>query len=426
MNQIYKNRRQQLIQNICKDYNSGIIVIPTAPSQIRNNDVEFPYRFDSNFYYLTGFSEPEAFLIIIFHENGDSKHILICRDKDSEREIWDGYRHGIVEARQKFEFDESYCVKNWQSTLQQLAKNQSRIFYPIGLMKSLDNLVISLKPKQIINTSDYLREMRLLKDKHEIRLMKTAGQITSGAHEAGMIACQPDMYEYELQAEIEYYLHRSGCGHLPAYGSIVAGGKNATVLHYVENNQILQSGDLVLIDAGGEYMGYASDITRTYPVNGTFSSAQKDIYQLVLSTQKEAFKAVKIGTTIQQIHQASLRVLVQGLIDLGLCKGSIDNVIDKEEYKKFYMHGIGHFLGLDVHDVGDRSIPLQEGMVFTIEPGCYIRPSDDVPEAFWNIGVRIEDNILINSSGFDNLTQEAPKEINALEEIIKKQINLDA
>ncbi len=415
----------------------GVAIIPTAPEQLRNRDAHYPYRFDSYFYYLTGFKEPEAVLVIVAEpEKQSDRHILFCRDKDPEREIWDGYRYGPDLAKAEFGFDECYSVTQLDDKLPEFLANKEIIYSALGHSAKWDQRIagwlnqVRLQGRSGVTVpcgiQDYrtvLDEMRLIKDDGELRTMRRAADISVQAHCKAMQVTCPDRYEYEIEAELLYTFHRNGAQY-PAYTSIVAGGANACILHYIDNNAQLKSGDLLLIDAGCELDGYASDITRTFPVNGCFSAAQKDIYQLVLAAQLSAIDQVKPGNAWDAPHLAALQVLARGFIDLGLCHGSIDAVLETEDYKRFYMHRTGHWLGMDVHDVGEYKQhgewrKLSSGMTLTVEPGCYIRPAENVPQHFWNIGVRIEDDVLVTPNGNELLTAAAPKTVTEIEELMQ-------
>jgi Xaa-Pro aminopeptidase len=431
---IYMQRRTRLL-NIMQH---GIAIIPTAPEVARNADTQYSYRHDSSFYYLSGFAEPEAVLVLIASQgdHSEAKTVLFCREKNLEREIWDGHRYGPDAAREQFGFDEAYPIAQLDEKLVELMGNQPALFYPLGSDATWDQRILKLRsalqakarsgiraPDQMRDVRTLLNEMRLFKDTHELGIMRQAAAISCGAHRRAMQFTRPGQYEYQVEAELLHEFCRHGARH-PAYTSIVAGGDNACVLHYTENDARLRDGDLLLIDAGCELDGYASDITRTYPVNGQFSTAQKDVYQLVLASQAAAIAAATPGKLWIAPHDAALRVLAQGFIDLKLCHGSVDAVLESESYKKFYMHRTGHWLGMDVHDVGDYKIasdwrPLQNGMVLTVEPGCYIRPADDVPLDLWNIGIRIEDDVLITELGCEVLTDAAPKSVAQIEDLMR-------
>jgi Xaa-Pro aminopeptidase len=429
----FSERRRHLASQMQK----GVAIIPTAPEQVRNRDAYYPYRFDSYFYYLTGFGEPEAVLVIVTGvDEGASKHILFCRDKDLEREIWDGFRYGPEAAREAFDFDETYPIFKLDEMLPKLMAGQPAVYCALGHDTEWDMRVTGwinqirqqarsgvTAPAGIYDIRLLLDEMRLFKSAEELQVMRRAAEISSGAHRRAMRKTRPGMSEYEVEAELLHEFRRHGA-QAPAYTSIVAGGANACVLHYVENNARLNDGDLLLIDAGCELDGYAADITRTFPVNGKFSPVQRDLYQLVLAAQAAAINAVRPDHAWDAPHEAALRVLAQGFIDFGLCHGSVDTVLQSEDYKRFYMHRTGHWLGLDVHDAGEYKRDgewrlLEPGMTLTVEPGCYVRPADNVPGHFWNIGVRIEDDILVTETGCEVLTSAAPKTVAEIEELMQ-------
>jgi len=427
---IYAKRRAKLIERM----QSGVAVIPTAAERVRNRDAHYPYRFDSYFYYLSGFTEPGAALVLLGGKKARS--ILFCRDKDPEREVWDGYRYGPGEARERFGFDESHSLTKLDELLPNLLADQPVLHYAMGTDEKWDARIVGwlnsvrsqtrsgvTAPAEIKDVRRILDEMRIIKGEHELALMRRAAQISTGAHCRAMRATRPGKKEFEIEAELIHEFRRHGA-QAPAYTPIVAGGANACVLHYVENSATLRDGDLLLIDAGCELDGYASDITRTFPVNGRFSGPQKDIYQMVLAAQAAAIAAVKPGNGWDQPHGAALKVLAQGMIDLGLCKGSLDKVLEAEDYKRFYMHRTGHWLGLDVHDAGDYKRDgkwrrLKPGMVLTVEPGCYVRPAKDIAQKFWNLGVRIEDDVLVTAKGREVLTSAAPKKIEDIEKLMQ-------
>ncbi len=434
---LYAERRTRLLKSMQR----GIAIIPTAPEVARNADTHYDYRHDSNFYYLSGFTEPEAVLVLIAGtgESDEPQSILFCREKNLEREIWDGHRYGPDAAQEQFGFDAAYPVEQLDEKLTELIGNQPALFYPLGLDAVWDQRILRLRgavqekvrsgiraPDQIRDVRALLNEMRLFKDSHELDIMRRAAAISTAAHRRAMRFTRPDMFEYQVEAELLHEFCSHGARH-PAYTSIVAGGANACVLHYVGNNARLRDVDLLLIDAGCELDGYASDITRTFPVGGKFSAEQKDVYEIVLAAQAAAIAAAKPNQTWSAPHDAALRVLAQGFIDLKLCHGSVDAVLESESYKQFYMHRTGHWLGMDVHDVGDYKIgddwrPLLPGMVLTVEPGCYIRPADNVPMSLWNIGIRIEDDVVITDKGNEVLTDAAPKTVADIEALIKSRI----
>ena len=412
----------------------GIAVIPTAPEVSRNAGTPHDYRHDSHFYYLTEFPEPEAVLVLVAGDKMQS--ILFCREKNPEREVWDGFRYGPDAASEKFGLDAAYPIAQLDEKLGELMGNQPALFYPLGADETWDARLLRLReavkekarsgiraPSEIRDVRELLDEMRLSKDAQELDTMRRAAKISCDAHRRAMRFACPGVFEYEVEAELLHEFCRHGARH-PAYTSIVAGGANACTLHYVGNDARLNDGELLLIDAGCELDSYASDITRTFPINGKFSAAQKDVYEIVLAAQAAAISAAKPGESWNAPHEAALRVLAQGFIDLKLCQGSLESVLGTESYKQFYMHRTGHWLGMDVHDVGEYKIGglwrlLQPGMTLTVEPGCYIRPGDGIPRELWNIGIRIEDDVLITANGNEVLTQDAPKTVNAIEEVMR-------
>ena len=432
----YHQRRLSLVERMTRG-GGGIALVHTANEQPRNRDTHYPYRADSYFQYLTGFTEPEAVLVIIVG-SGDTppQSILFCREKNLEREIWDGFRHGPEGARELFGFDAAHAIGELEAKLPELLANQPALWFSIGHDAAWDQRIAAAlnavraeartgkrAPATIRDVRAELDAMRLIKDPTEIATMRRAAEISSAAHMRAMRFTTPGRFEYEVEAELLHEFRRQGCEY-PAYTSIVAGGPNACVLHYVGNDQVLRDGDLLLIDAGGELGGYASDITRSFPVNGRFSGPQADVYDMVLGAQAAAIAAVRPGATFADPHEAALKVLAQGMIDLKLLSGSLDAVIESEAYKRFYMHRTSHWLGKDVHDAGEYKegehwATLLPGMVLTIEPGCYIRPADDVPEAFWNMGVRIEDDALVTTDGCEIITLAAPKKIADIEALMR-------
>ena len=412
---------------------SGIAIVPTAPERVRNRDSEYLYRYDSYFYYLCGFQEPGAVLVLVAGDKPQS--ILFCREKNLERETWDGFRFGPDAAKEAFGVDAAYPIAQLDEKLPALMANQTALFYAAGMEADWDARIMGwlnqvraqsrtgvAAPQRFHDVRALLDEMRLFKDEGEIALMRRAAGISAKAHVRAMRATRPGRMEYEIEAELLYEFRRHGA-QFPAYWPIVAGGANACVLHYRDNSARLDDGAVLLIDAGCELDGYASDITRTFPVNGKFSGAQKDVYALVLTAQAAAIEATKPGVAWDTPHEAAVRVLAQGMIDFGLCQGSLDQVLETGDYKRFYMHRTGHWLGLDVHDTGEYKLDgqwrqLKAGMMLTIEPGCYIRPGEGVPEAYWNIGVRIEDDVLVTDAGCDIITAETPKSIADIEALV--------
>jgi Xaa-Pro aminopeptidase len=432
----------------------AVAVLPTAPEVPRNSDSDYPYRHDSHFYYLTGFTEPESVIVIIAAERAPERgadggapaaprSILFCREKNLEREIWDGYRYGPEAAREAFGFDEAYPVSELDAHMPKLLANAPALYYALAANAALDARVAGwikavraqsrsgvTAPASFHDLLAPLDEMRLIKDDEEQAIMLRAGTISGNAHARAMRAARPGVFEYELEAELLYDFRRHGA-QFPAYTPIVASGANACVLHYNANDRQTRDGELVLIDAGCELNGYAADITRTFPVSGRFSEPQRALYELVLAAQDAAFKAIVPGQPYSGFHEAALRVLVQGMLDLGLVSGfgNVDDAILEKAHVPFYMHGTGHWLGMDVHDVGayrdlnaagKPSRPLLPGMTLTVEPGIYVRPAQGVPEQFWNIGIRIEDDVVVTQDGHRILTGAAPRTVTEIESIVGK------
>jgi Xaa-Pro aminopeptidase len=423
----------------------ALAVLATAPEVARNSDSDYPYRHDSYFYYLTGFTEPESVLVMIAAQ-GDTpaRSILFCREKNVEREIWDGFRHGPAAAKEAFGFDEAYPIAELDAQMARLLANVPALYYAHAHNATLDAQVAAwlkavraqsrsgvVAPARTHHLLALLDEMRLVKDESEQALMLRAATIAGAAHLRAMRAARPGMFEYELEAELLYEFRRNGA-QFPAYTPIVASGANACVLHYSANNAQTRDGDLVLIDAGCEFDSYASDITRTFPVNGRFSEPQKLLYELVLRAQDAALAAIVPGRPYSDVHEAALKVLAEGMLDLGLLEraryGSVDDVLAERAYTAFYMHGTGHWLGLDVHDTGsyrDLSLDakpsraLVPGMALTVEPGIYVRPAAGVPERFWNIGIRIEDDVIVGESGARVLSGSAPKTVADIEALMR-------
>jgi len=423
-------RRTRLAQAM----GGGVAVVPTAPERLRNRDTHFPYRFDSHFYYLTGFAEPEAVLVLV--GGSAPRSLLFCREKNEEREIWDGFRHGPQAAQERFGFDEAHPIGALDAKLAALLEDQPALLYPVGADPEWDaramrwlNAVRARSragiaaPERVQDVRALVDDMRLVKDAQELALMRRAGRIAAAAHRRAMQATRPGRSEYEIEAELLYEFRRNGA-QFPAYTPIVAGGANACVLHYVSHDAPLRAGDLLLIDAGCELDGYASDITRTFPVNGRFAGGQRAVYDLVLAAQAAAMEKVRPGNAWNEPHDAAVRVLAQGMLDLRLLGGTLDEVLEKETYKRFYMHRTGHWLGLDVHDAGEYKRSgawraLQPGMTLTVEPGLYIRAADDVPEALRNIGIRIEDDVAVTEGGCEVITAEAPKSAADIEALMR-------
>jgi len=440
----YAARRAQLLGRMQP---GAVAVLGAAPEVPRNGDSDYPYRHDSHFYYLSGFAEPESFVVLVAAQGEHAgRSILFCREKNVEREIWEGFRFGPEAARAAFGFDEAYPIDELDARMADVLADAPALYYALGSGAALDARVAGwLKavrargrtgvtaPQTTHHLLAMLDEMRLVKDEHEIALMARAGAISAQAHARAMRATRPGMFEYEIEAELLHEFRRNGA-QFPAYPSIVASGPQACVLHYNANNRRIEDGDLVLIDAGCELDGYASDITRTYPANGRFSDAQRTLYELVLRAQAAALEAILPGRPYSAIHDAAVRVLTEGMLDLGLLDrnkvGPLDEAVASRAYAQFYMHGTGHWLGMDVHDVGayrdvaspDKpSRPLLPGMALTVEPGIYVRPGEGVPERFWNIGIRIEDDVVVTDAGCRILTTGAPKDIADIETVMRKQ-----
>lgn len=424
----FMQRRARLLEHL----GDGVAMIPTAPERVRNRDAHYPYRFDSYFWYLSGFPEPEAVVVLV----GGTKprSILFCRSKNEERETWDGFRYGPEAACREFGFDEAWPIESLEEKLPELMADRSSLWYAVGQDQTWDGAVSrwlnairaqARSGKQCPGTIHDLRlvmdEMRLIKDGAEQKIMVSAAEISSRTHARVMAVCRPGMMEYQLEAELSHgFRHQGAAGH--AYAPIVAGGSNACVLHYVENDQPLRDGSLVLIDAGCELEGYAADITRTFPVNGRFSPVQKDCYEIVLAAQYAAIDAIRPGAGFMSPHDAAVKILVQGMVDLGLLAGTVDGLVESGDYRRFYMHRTSHWLGLDVHDAGEYKsgsdwVSLKPGMVLTVEPGLYIRGGKDVPEHLHGIGIRIEDDALVTPDGCHVYTH-APKTVAEIEEIM--------
>jgi Xaa-Pro aminopeptidase len=428
---LFEQRRKELMRHM----GGGVAIIPTAPVRIRNRDAEYPYRPDSDFYYLTHFAEPEAVAVLV-PGRAHGEYILFCRERNPEKEIWDGLRAGLEGAHHTYGADDAFPIEDIDEILPGLLENREKVFYSIGRHADFDTRLTAWvnevraksrngvhAPGEFVDLDHILHEMRLVKRPEEIKLMKRAAKISAAAHRRAMQACRPGMMEYEVEAELLYEFRRGGAEY-PAYSPIVGGGANACILHYRENNSELKDGDLLLIDAAAELDCYASDITRTFPVNGRFSGEQRAVYDVVLAAQAAAISAARPGKHWNEPHDTAVRVLVQGLTDLGLLKGSVDGLIESGDFKRFYMHRTGHWLGMDVHDVGDYKIAdawreLEPGMTFTVEPGLYIPAAADVPPRFSNIGIRIEDDVLVTRDGCEILTNDTPKTIEDIEALMR-------
>lgn len=401
--------------------NSALLLFSEIEKR-RNNDCTYTFRQDSYFWYLTGFNEPNAALLLLKTEQAE-KAIIFLRPRDPLLETWNGRRLGVDRAPQQLNVNEAYSIEEFATVLPKILKNLTALYHVPEIHTWGDKLVTesAVSFSKILDWRPILSEMRLIKSPNEIRLMQQAGQITALGHIKAMQTTRPNRFEYEIESDILHEFNRH-CARFPSYNSIVAGGSNACILHYTENDRPLNDGDLVLIDAGCEFAMYAGDITRTFPVNGKFSQPQREIYELVLKAQKRAIELLIPGNTIKQANDEVICIKTQGLVDLGILKGDVDTLIEQQAYRQFYMHGLGHWLGLDVHDVGsygqDKQRILEIGMVITVEPGIYISEDADVPEQYKGIGVRIEDNLLMTEYGNKILTAAAPKEIADIENLM--------
>ncbi len=444
---VFARRRRALMERMGPN---SIALLPAAPSVPRNRDVHYPFRQDSDFYYLTGFPEPEAIAVLV--PGGEQEFLLFCRNRDPQIEIWHGRRAGPQGAMDRYGVDNAYPITEINQRLPSLLENRDRVFYAMGDRSDFDQQVMIWinqvrakartgvhAPTEFITLDRELHAMRLRKEPEEIAVMRESARIATTAHRRAMQGCRPGRMEYELEAEILHTFLCNGAGW--AYPSIVGGGDNSCILHYVENNAPLRDGDILLIDAGAEVDGYASDITRSFPVNGHFSSEQRTIYELVLAAQKAAIAKVRPGCHFNEPHDAAVRVLAEGLVELGLLQGDVDEIITAEQYKQFYMHRTGHWLGMDVHDVGDYKTGddwrvFEPGMVTTIEPGLYlpaggtvvderwarlgVRLETELDERWQRIGIRIEDDVLVTADGNEVLTAAAPKEVADIEALMRE------
>lgn len=424
----FQTRRQHLMQQM----GQGLALITAGKEQFRNADNVYPYRQNSDFWYLSGFEEPQSWLLL---DADAGKTMLFCRPKDEDREIWNGYRYGPDAATQMFGFDEAFPINELEERLPTLLGNHQQLYWHIGSDRQVDYSInkalqsLRSRPKQDVpdvfcQLRPLLDELRLVKDEYELNALRKAAKISAWGHQRAMQVVKAGMYEYELEAELLYTFVKHGA-RFPSFESIVASGANACTLHYNSNRCVLKDGDLVLIDAGAEWQGYAGDISRTFPVNGRFSGEQKAVYEIVLAAQQAAIDVIAPDVAWNVPSDAALKVLVQGMLDLRLLSGSVDGVIQSGTYRQFYMHGIGHWVGLDVHDVGSRYLKGQyrlfkPGMCTTVEPGLYIRPADNVPEQFQGIGIRIEDNVVVTQNGCEVYSGDVPKQIDAIEELIRE------
>jgi len=415
----------------------SIAIIPTASVHIRNRDVEFPFRPDSDFYYLTAYPEPEA-VVVLIPDREEGEFLIFCRERDAEMETWHGRRAGLDGAMETYGADDAFPIEDMDEILPGLIEGHDRVFYNMGRDQQFDQRVLGWvnqirnksrsgvnAPEEFIALNHFLHEMRLYKSSHEIKLMRKAAQIAAAGHRRAMQYCRPGMNEFQIESELLYEFMRQG-SRTPAYPSIVGGGANGCILHYTENKDLLNDGDLLLIDAGAEYEGYASDITRTFPVNGNFNKAQRQAYDLVLAAQYAAIEQVKPGNHWNDPHDAAVKVLTEGMVELGILKGNVERLLEEHTYRKYYMHRTGHWLGMDVHDVGDYKLEdewrmLEPGMVLTVEPGIYLpAESNGLANKWFNIGIRIEDDVLVTKDGYEVLSKDVPKEADEIMELMNK------
>ncbi|GAB3285080.1 Xaa-Pro aminopeptidase [Parahaliea aestuarii] len=413
----------------------SIAIIPSARELTRSRDTEFPFRQDSDFFYLSGFNEPDAVMVLVpGREHGE--FVMFCRERDPEKELWHGYRQGPEGVCAHYGADDAFPVGDIDDILPGLIEGRQRVYYSMGRSADFDRQVMvwvnqirareasgAVPPGELTDLDHMLHELRLIKSAAELRVMRRAGEITARAHSRAMRFCQPGHYEYQLEAEILHEFAMAGARH-PAYPSIVGSGANGCILHYVDNSAKMKRGDLVLIDAGCELEGYAADVTRTFPVGGRFSRQQKALYEVVLAAQQAAFEAIRPGNHWNQPHDETVRVITEGLVRLGLLKGRVSTLIERGAYRDFYMHRAGHWLGLDVHDVGDYRVGgawrlLEPGMVMTVEPGIYVAPDNHKVEPRWRgIGIRIEDNVAVTADGYEVLTEGVPRSVAEVEALM--------
>ncbi len=426
----YARRRQDLMRQI----GDGIAVIPSAPISTRNGDVHYRYRADSDFYYLTGFNEPEAVAVLAPGRKG-GEFLMFCRERDAAQEMWDGDRAGLDGAVSHFKADDAFPIEDMEDILPNLLENRSKVYCNLGRYPDFDKELLNwvndtrtrkrsgiTVPGELVDLGYFLQECRLIKRAPELKIMRKAAAISAEAHRRAMAQCKPGLFEYEIEAELEYAFRKGGAKY-PAYPSIVAAGANACVLHYIQNSDRLRKGDLLLIDAGAEIDCYCADITRTFPVSGKFSGRQRAVYDIVLEAQLAAIDRVKPGADFNAPHEAAVRTIAAGLKDLNLLKGSLDSIIERGSYRKFFVHRTSHWLGMDVHDVGEYRVNgawrmLEPGMVLTIEPGIYIPAKRGYPKEWQGIGIRIEDDVLVTRNAPEVLTDEAPKAPEAIEALM--------
>ena len=412
---------------------NSIAIIPSAREQMRSRDTEHPFRQDSDFYYLSGFTEPDSVLVLAPGRR-HGQYVIFCREKDPVLEMWNGFRAGPEGACEKFAADDAFPIADIDDILPGLIEGRERVYYSMGRSADFDRQIMgwvnslrskessgAVPPGEFIDLNHMIHDLRLVKSAAEQRLLRRAGEITARGHARAMASCRPGQYEYQLEAELAHEFAGAGARHL-AYPSIIGSGANACTLHYINNDDVMRDGEMVLVDAGCELEYYASDVTRTFPVNGRFSREQRALYEIVLQAQLAAIEAVKPGNNWNEPHDASVRVITEGLLDLGLLKGGLKRQIERETYREFYMHRVGHWLGLDVHDVGDYRVgdewrQLEPGMVMTVEPGIYVSPHNTRVARKWRgLGIRLEDDVLVTAKGCDVLTAAVPKTVVGIEE----------
>ena len=429
----FQKRRKKLMDMLGDD---SIAILPAAPEKIRNRDVTYRYRQDSDFYYLTGFAEPEA-VIALIPGRRQGEFVLFCRERNPEQEVWHGARAGLEGACDDYGADDAYPITDLDDILPGLLENRERIYYTMGNDTVFDQRVLGWvnqvrgkarsgihAPEQFVSLNNILHDMRLYKSRHEISMLRKAAVISANAHVRAMRSCRPGKTEYQIEAELLHEFMRQGA-RSAAYPSIVGSGANSCVLHYIDNTRELIDGDILLIDAGAEYECYASDVTRTFPVNGQFSGQQRAVYEVVLAAQLAAIDAVRPGNHWAQPHDAAVEVLTEGLVALGILKGKPKTLIKEKAYSRYFMHKTGHWLGMDVHDVGDYKVGdgwrlLEPGMVMTVEPGLYFPAQKGLARKWWNTGVRIEDDVLVTKAGHEVLSSDAPKRITEIEALMAR------
>jgi Xaa-Pro aminopeptidase len=430
----FARRRRDLMAQLEPD---SIAIVPAAIEKVRNRDTDYPFRQDSDFYYLTGFAEPDAVLVLL-PGRAHGEVVMFVRDRDPTMELWNGYRAGPEGACALYGADDAFPVGDMDDILPGLIEGRERVYYAMGRNMEFDRRVMQWvnvirskvragahPPGEFLDLDHLLHDLRLFKSAAELRIMQRAGEISAEAHCRAMRFCQPGMYEYQLEAEILHEFHRNGARHV-AYNSIVGAGDNGCILHYNDNDSIIRDGDLVLIDAGCELEHYASDITRTFPANGKFSKEQQALYEVVLASQYAAIDSIRAGAHWNTPHDTTVSVITQGLRDLGLLDGEVNELIETDAYRAFYMHRAGHWLGMDVHDVGDYKLGgdwrvLEPGMVMTVEPGIYVSPHNaNVPRKWRGIGIRIEDDVVVTKKGCDVLTGKVPKDVRDIEKLMRK------